>query len=89
MNESANRYSRPRPAGSAWRQRMVRAGAASALCALLMAGQSAVWAGSVNYTYDTLGRLATLVYNNGVTTTTLTYSYDAAGNRTSVVTTSP
>ncbi|MBA9848524.1 MULTISPECIES: RHS repeat domain-containing protein [Ralstonia] len=46
-------------------------------------------AGSVSYTYDALGRLATAVYNNGSTTTTITYSYDAAGNRTSVVTTSP
>lgn len=55
---------------------------------LLLAAQAA-YAGSVGYTYDALGRLATAVYNNGTTTTTITYSYDAAGNRTSVVTTSP
>lgn len=46
-------------------------------------------AGAVNYTYDTLGRLITAVYRNGTSTTTITYSYDAAGNRTSVATTSP
>ena len=55
--------------------------------AFMLFGQQAL-AGSVNYTYDTLGRLATLVYSNGVTTTTVTYIYDAAGNRTSVATTS-
>ncbi|MBT2336214.1 hypothetical protein J7E49_20150 [Variovorax paradoxus] len=46
-------------------------------------------AGSVGYTYDALGRLAAVIYNNGTSTTTITYSYDAAGNRTSVATTSP
>ena len=55
--------------------------------AFMLFGQQ-TFAGSVNYTYDTLGRLATLVYSNGVTTTTVTYTYDAAGNRTSVTTTS-
>lgn len=43
-----------------------------------------VLAGSVNYTYDTLGRIKTATYSNG---TVITYSYDAAGNRTSRVTT--
>lgn len=42
-----------------------------------------VSAGSVNYTYDTLGRLQTATYNNGAV---ITYSYDAAGNRSSQVT---
>lgn len=60
---------------------------ALAMSALMLFGHQAL-AGSVNYTYDTLGRLATLVYSNGVTTTTVTYTYDAAGNRTSVATTS-
>lgn len=41
-------------------------------------------AGSVTYTYDVLGRLATATYSTGVV---ITYSYDATGNRTSVVTT--
>ncbi|PNG53114.1 MULTISPECIES: RHS repeat domain-containing protein [unclassified Variovorax] len=49
----------------------------------------AAHAGSVSYVYDALGRLASAVYSNGSTTTTITYSYDAAGNRTSVATTSP
>jgi YD repeat-containing protein len=64
----------------------VRAACTAALLGLL---GSAALAGSVAYTYDTLGRLATAVYSDGTTTTTITYSYDAAGNRTSVVTTSP
>jgi len=49
----------------------------------------AAHAGSVNHTYDALGRLASTVYSNGSATTTITYSYDPGGNRTSVVTTSP
>lgn len=56
---------------------------------LALAGLAAAHAGTVNYTYDTLGRLATVVYSSGTSTTTITYSYDAAGNRTSVATTSP
>ena len=45
-------------------------------------------AGSVSYTYDILGRLSKVIYNDGKTATTIAYSYDAAGNRTSVATTS-
>lgn len=41
-------------------------------------------AGSVTYTYDSLGRLRTATYSNGVV---ITYTYDAAGNRTSYVVT--
>ncbi len=40
------------------------------------------FAGSVTYTYDSLGRLSNVTYSNGVV---ITYSYDAAGNRTSFV----
>ncbi len=40
--------------------------------------------GSVTYVYDTLGRLSTATYSSGVV---ITYVYDAAGNRTSYVTT--
>ncbi|MCC6271044.1 MAG: RHS repeat protein, partial [Microbacteriaceae bacterium] len=36
--------------------------------------------------YDSRGRLQTVTFQNG---TTVTYSYDATGNRTSVVTTCP
>ncbi|AKJ30177.1 RHS repeat domain-containing protein [Caldimonas brevitalea] len=43
-------------------------------------------AASVTYTYDVLGRVKTVQYSTGVL---ITYSYDAAGNRTSVVTTVP
>lgn len=40
-------------------------------------------AGTVSYTYDTLGRLKTATYGSVV----ITYTYDAAGNRLSRVTT--
>ncbi|MXS80216.1 hypothetical protein ABO04_11955 [Nitrosomonas sp. HPC101] len=43
-----------------------------------------VFAGSISYTYDALGRVKTTTYNNGVV---VTYTYDAAGNRVSQVTT--
>lgn len=38
---------------------------------------------ATTYVYDDLGRLTKVCYDNGQT---ITYSYDAAGNRTSVVT---
>ena len=38
---------------------------------------------STSYVYDNLGRIWTVTYDNGLQ---VTYSYDAAGNRTSVVT---
>jgi YD repeat-containing protein len=37
---------------------------------------------ATTYTYDTLGRLSTVTYDNGET---IVYTYDAAGNRTQVV----
>ena len=40
----------------------------------------ALQAFSTTYTYDSLNRLTKVVYDNGVT---VTYSYDALGNRTS------
>lgn len=61
-----------------------RAAAASALVLLMLACQPAAQAGSATHTYDSLGRLAKVTYSNG---TVITYTYDAAGNRTSVVTT--
>ena len=36
---------------------------------------------SGSYTYDTLGRLTSVIYDNGLC---IAYSYDAAGNRTSI-----
>ena len=75
---------------SQWMRRScLRASFAAVLVALSMHVAQDAYAGSVSYAYDALGRLATVVYNNGTTTTTITYSYDAAGNRTSVATTSP
>ena len=58
---------------------------AACLCTFALAAH----AGSVSYSYDALGRLASAVYSDATSTTTITYSYDAAGNRTSVATTSP
>lgn len=59
------------------------------LLAMLLLCSASGHAGSVAYTYDSLGRVIRVVYTVGATTTTITYSYDAAGNRTSKVTTSP
>jgi hypothetical protein len=61
---------------------------AACLCTAALAALPA-HAGSVSYSYDALGRLASTVYSDGSSTTTITYSYDAAGNRTSVAATSP
>lgn len=52
--------------------------------AAVMAASAAAVAGSATYTYDNLGRLTRIAYSNGVV---ITYTYDAAGNRTAVVTT--
>ncbi|MDR1423803.1 MAG: RHS repeat protein [Azoarcus sp.] len=41
-----------------------------------------VLADSAVYTYDSLGRIMQVVYSNGMT---IVYTYDPAGNRTSVV----
>jgi YD repeat-containing protein len=60
---------------------------AACLCAAAIAAVPA-HAGSVSYSYDALGRLATAVYTDGTSTTTITYSYDAAGNRSSIAATS-
>lgn len=56
--------------------------ACAALAAVLMT--AAAWAGSVTYTHDALGRLKTVTYSNGVV---IAYTYDASGNRVTVVTT--
>jgi YD repeat-containing protein len=58
------------------------------LVGLLIAGLLSVspaLASSVSYSYDNQGRLLTATYA-GATTVTITYAYDFAGNRTSVVT---
>lgn len=53
-----------------------------ALCLLMLTWTGIAWAGSATYTYDALGRLSSVTYGSGVT---ITYVYDAAGNRTSYV----
>ena len=40
---------------------------------------------SVTYQYDSQGRVSQAVYVNGATTRTVAYTYDAAGNWSSVV----
>ena len=57
---------------------------AGGLLALLAVATLPTQAGSAAHTYDSLGRLSKVTYSNG---TVVTYTYDAAGNRTAVVTT--
>lgn len=54
------------------------------LLGLSAIGDGAWAASSVTYAYDALGRLIEVAYSNG---TVITYSYDAAGNRTTYVVT--
>jgi YD repeat-containing protein len=56
---------------------------------LLALPLTCAWAGSINYSYDSLGRLTKAVYVDGTTVTTLNYGYDDAGNWTAVTTTTP
>ncbi|KAB8333635.1 RHS repeat protein [Scytonema tolypothrichoides VB-61278] len=51
---------------------------------LTVLGSLPAFADSVAYTYDAQGRLKAVVFQNG---TTITYTYDKEGNRTSVTTT--
>jgi YD repeat-containing protein len=53
--------------------------AALTLAALLLASAVPSFAASASYTYDALGRLVQVTYDNG---TIIVYAYDAAGNRT-------
>lgn len=50
----------------------------------LMFNMSAIYAGSANYSYDNLGRVIKVTYSNGKT---ISYSYDAVGNRVVVTNT--
>ena len=54
------------------------------LAATLLSAPPASAQSTTAYTYDPLGRLAQVTMSNGVT---VTYSYDAAGNRTQTTTT--
>ena len=55
---------------------------ALAVAALVVSQPALATNGSVSYTYDALGRLATASYDTGVIAI---YSYDANGNRTAQV----
>jgi len=58
--------------------------ASAALCALLLAClcTTSARADSVSYMYDARGQLISISYPVGSGTTTITYTYDKAGNRT-------
>ena len=60
-----------------------RTAAACASMLMALAVVPAAYAGSATHAYDSLGRLSKVTYSNG---TVITYTYDAAGNRTAVVT---
>lgn len=57
--------------------------------ALLAFSAATLAVSNANFTYDALGRLTKIAYSDGVKTTTVSYSYDTAGNRISVVTSAP
>jgi YD repeat-containing protein len=90
MNDSRIEISRSLAGTQFERKRFQNIGRASALAFVLLtaAAPFMAHAGSVSYTYDTLGRLAKVIYDDGKAATTIAFSYDAAGNRTSVATTS-
>ena len=53
---------------------------------LALSMATAVYADTVNYTYDDAGRLTSVTYSSGAV---ITYTYDPAGNLTSRTVTSP
>lgn len=55
-----------------------------AVAAIAASAANVASAGSASYTYDNLGRLVKVSYSTGVV---ITYTYDAAGNRTATVVT--
>lgn len=72
-------------------EKMVRFFTVAAIFSAFFLGNSAAvkadgCAKAICYTYDAIGRLSVVTYNDG---TTITYSYDNAGNRTSVKVCSP
>lgn len=77
---------RPLSRRRAWARQVLGASSGSTLTSgfLAILLSMPISAGSITYAYDVLGRLTTATYSTGVV---ITYSYDASGNRTSVVTT--
>ena len=65
------------------RARALRAIVLASLFSLSIAATPPALAGTATYTYDPLGRVTQVSYSNG---TVITYTYDAAGNRTRTVT---
>lgn len=64
--------------------RRFRIGRILSQISLLLIAMASVpaWAGSVSYTYDSLGRVTQITYSTGVV---ITYTYDASGNRVNYV----
>lgn len=84
---SGSRPGKPRGAVRKWMEcRGTRqAVGLAASIVLLTYSAAALCATDTNYTYDVLGRLTKVAFNDDGEITTVIYSYDAAGNRTNVV----
>jgi YD repeat-containing protein len=59
--------------------------AVAATAVVVCGGALRVEAGTTHYTYDAHGRLISVIVPSGADTTTTTYEYDEANNRTSIV----
>lgn len=78
---------RKRIPGQVFMPEMLRGAGVLCVAGILLAFSTATRAEiNVSYTYDAMGRIVSIIYSDGSKTTTATYSYDASGNRTSVVT---
>jgi YD repeat-containing protein len=67
--------------------RLIQIALVASFVALLLVGSAdlvGAQSDGATYAYDALGRLTQVTYTNG---TTIVYTYDAAGNRTSVIVT--